>query len=271
MTYRPSAIERFQSSLEEARPPTGSVALETVRAEVVPVLGLLAALPANERMAGDFDAVRFRECFTVLMLLGRRLALLDLTPTAGMMIVDLALRALDDGAPATTSDFHQRARAASIEGFVLGREERVTEDAEARAARSVRPLRINARTFGLVVSGAHSPESISEYVDALGRAMLDADASVAIVDLTQLGEPNRERAKAVFAAEEVARMLGASCIFSGVDPRWRAAASDAHVRLDALHVVPTLAKALDAARVLERHTSAERNPKWRALLERLRR
>jgi hypothetical protein len=123
----------------------------------------------------------------------------------------------------------------------------------------------------LIISGVHEPEALSEHVDALGRAMLDADAAAAVVDLSQLGEPNRDRARAIFGADEVARMLGATCIFSGVDPRWRAAAADARIHLDELEIASTLAKALERARMLADQAEADANPKWRALLDRLRR
>jgi hypothetical protein len=266
-----AVFERFRLLLDEARPPTGGVPLDEVAAEVAPVLPILSELPARERSRGDFESFQFRECFTVLTLLGRRLALLDLTPTSAVRVLDLALTAIDDEDDPATEGFRQCARTAAIEGFVRGREERITDDAQIRASHSVRPLRVNDDTFALIISGVHEPMALSEHVDALGRAMLDADAGAAIVDLSQLGEPNRDRARAIFAADEVARMLGAACVFSGVDPRWRSAAADARIRLDELQVVPTFAKALERARALANEDDAAANPKWRALLDRLRR
>lgn len=270
MTYGTSATERFAALLAESKPPTGGAALEALQAEVRPVLPLLEELPVEERASGDFSSFEFRECLTVLTLLGRRLALLDLTPTAALEVVDIALRAVEAEGDPPTAAFDGRARTAVVEGFVRGREERVSEDAEQRAAQPVRPLRVDSSTFALIVTGTHEAEVLTEHVDTLGRAMLDADADLAIIDLSQLGEPNRERARAVFAAEEITRMLGAHCIFSGVDPRWRAAAEDARIRLDDHHVVGTFADALAQARDRHLEKNAEHNPKWRALLERLR-
>ncbi len=271
MTEAPSVSERFRVLLEHARPPTGGVALRAVEAEVAPVLPLLTELPVEERAGGDLQSFQFRECFTMLTLLGRRLAFLDLTPTAAVQVVDLAIRAIDSPDEPATDAFRQRVRTAVVEGFVRGREERVAEDAERRASQAVRPLQVDAGTFALIVSGVHEPTALSEHVDALGRSMLDADAGIALVDLSQLGEPNRDRARAIFGAEEVSRMLGAVCIFSGVDPRWRAAAADARIHLEELEVVPTFAKGLERARILASQASAEANPKWKALLDRLRR
>lgn len=271
MTDSPSAPERFRLLLDEARPPTGGTGLGVIETEVAPVLPLLTEISLEERTRGDFASFRYRECFTVLTLLGRRLALLDLTPTAAVQVVDLALVAVDGGNEPMTDAFRRRALTAAVEGFVRGREERVAERAEARASRPVRPLRIDRGTFALVISGVHEPEALSEHVDALGRAMLDADSTTAVVDLSQLGEPNGDRARAIFGADEVARMLGATCIFSGVDPRWRAAAADGRIHIDELEIVSTLEKALDRARALDAEAEADSNPKWRALLDRLRR
>ncbi|UCF48483.1 MAG: hypothetical protein JSU89_15180 [Myxococcales bacterium] len=266
-----SAAERLRALLEEARPPTGGVALEEIIAEVAPVLPLLRELPAEKRASGDYESFEFRECFTVLTLLGRRLALLDLTPTAAVRVVQLALRSVEDSDETTAEGFAQHAFAAAVEGFVLGREERIGQTAEARAAKPLKPLRIDEAVFALIVSGVHEPTVLSECVDALGRAMLDADVEVAIVDLTQLGEPNRERAAAVFAAEEVTRMLGGVCFFTGVDARWKAAAADARIPLDAIQIASNLVEAIAAAREMTGRTAEGGALKWRALLDRLRR
>ena len=264
-----SVTERFRAALEAAKPATGGIPLDDVLAEVMPLLPLLSELPVEERAGGDFESFEFRECFTVLTLVGRRLALLDLTPTTAVAVTRLALRAVDPSCEAGVERFAWHAVAAAVEGFVLGREERVSQVAMERAASCLQPLRIDGSVFALVISGAHEPAVLNGCVDALGRAMLDADVEFAIVDLTQLGEPNQERAIAVFSADEIAKMLGGQCIFAGVDQRWRAAATDARIPLDAMQIAPSLADALEAARnSLDRAANAGRS-KWRALLGRL--
>jgi len=271
VTDAPFAPERFRLLLDEARPPTGGAGLGPIETEVASVLPLLTEIPVEERSRGDFESFQFRECFTVLTLLGRRLALLDLTPTAAIQIVDLALLASEGPGDPATDGFRRRARTAAVEGFVRGREERVAENAEARASRPIRPLRIDRNTFALIISGVHEPAALSERVDALGRAMLDADATVALVDFSQLGEPSAERARALLSAEETARMLGALCFFSGLDPRWRASAAQARIDLGELQIAPTLAEALLSARALAAETEQQGRRRWRAFLERLRR
>lgn len=265
-----AAIERFVALLAAARPPTGGTDLDAIEAEVAPILPVLVELPAADRAEADFASFEFRESFTLLTLLGRRLALLDLTPTAALQVADIALAAAGEGEP-PDERFAVRARIAIVEGFVRGREERVAEIAERRAARPVRPLQVDDAIYALIITGVHDAEPLGEHVEALGRAMLDAGASVAIVDLSQLDEPNRDRARAIFAAEEITRMLGAACVFSGVGPRWRNAAEDAHIDLDELRLVRTFAEALDAARALSRPTRAGTVTSWRGFLDRLRR
>ncbi len=263
-----SVTERFRAALEEARPATGGLSLDDVFAEVTPLLPLVSELPIEKRAGGDFESFEFRECFTVLTLVGRRLALLDLTPTTALRVTRLALQSVDPSCEVDVEPFAQRAVAAAVEGFVLGREERVSQAAMERAASCLQPLRIDASIFALVISGTHEPAVLSDCVDALGRAMLDADVELAIVDLTQLSEPNRERAIAVFSADEIAKMLGGQCIFVGVDQRWRAAATGARIPLDALRIAPSLADALQAARNSPDRAAPPRKPKWRALLAR---
>ncbi len=258
--------ERFQSALEAANPATGGVALADLLAEVMPLLPLLIELPREKRAEGNFESFEFRECFTVLTLVGRRLALLDLTPTTAIRVTRLALESVGASNDRQVERFAQHAVAAAVEGFVLGREERVSQVAMERAASGLKPLRIDGSIFALVISGAHEPAVLSDTVDALGRAMLEADVELAIVDLTQLGEPNPERAIAVFAADEIAKMLGGQCVFTGVDERWRAAATEASIPMDTMQIAANLAEALEAARNSADRDAKERMPGWRTRL-----
>jgi hypothetical protein len=263
-----SATERFRTALELAKPATGGISLDDVFTEVTPLLPLVSELPIEKRAGGDFDSFEFRECFTLLTLIGRRLALLDLTPSTALRVTRLALQSIDASCELDVESFAQQAVAAVVEGFVLGREERVSQAAMERAGSRLRPLRMDDSIFALIISGAHEPGVLSDCVDALGRAMLDADVELAIVDLTQLSEPNQERAIAVFSADEIAKMLGGQCIFVGVDERWRAAAADARIPLEALRIAPSLADALEAAQNSPDRAAPPRTPRWRALLAR---
>ena len=261
--------ERLRRLLEEERPPTGGLPLSDIAAETGPVLPLLRELPpAHED--DDFESFEFRECLTVLTLLGRRLALLDLTPTGAVKVVQLALEAAFDHRGDTQAAFGDRAIAAAVEGFVLGREEAVAQQHEQRAAACLRPMRIGPAAFGLVFSGVHDAAVLSDAVDALGRTMLDGGGEVALVDLSQLAEPNRERAAAVFAGDEVTRMLGAVCFFSSVGPAWERAASDARIDLAMLNTCTDFAEGLRRALDASGGGRKTVGTRWRAIVDRWR-
>jgi hypothetical protein len=134
---------------------------------------------------------------------------------------------------------------------------------------AIAPLQVADGVLALTVTGVHEPAVLSEHVDALGRKMLDVDADVAIVDLSQLGEPSTERAAAIFSADEMARMLGAVCIFSGIEPHWRAPAESARIALDTMEIVPSFRAAIALANELREHRAQPAAPKWRLLLGRL--
>jgi len=261
---------RLRELIEEARPPTGGVPLAQVTAQTASVLPLLVELPrADAAGAQDFESFEFRECLTVLSLLGRRLALLDLTPSAAVCVVQAALRAALEARQQDSWDFGDRAVAAAVEGFVLGREERVAQQHGERAAACLRPLQIAEQCWALIPSGEHDAEALSGYVDALGRAMLDTDASIALVDLSQLGRAERDTAIALFAVDETVRMLGGTCVFCGLDTRWSTAAKEAHIDLGHLLVTESLSDGLRMVLRLAR-ASGPRAGAWRAVVDRLR-
>ncbi|MEM9729253.1 MAG: hypothetical protein AAF997_11750 [Myxococcota bacterium] len=261
-----TAQSRLRALLDRNRPPTGGVDLADIVRETSPLLPLLSELPDVERASGDYDSFQFRECLTVMTLLGRRLALLDLTPTAAVQIVQLALRSAEEDDALPAPRFAERAVAAVIEGFVMGREERVLEQHERRASLPLAPIRLDEGLFALVISGVHDAAVLREQVDALGRAMLDADAEFAIVDLSQLGEPNRERAAAMLSADEVVRMLGGRCFFSGVDTRWQAAIAEARIDLAMVDIHRDFTGAMTAARAAESSRPPKAPGPWRRLL-----
>ena len=261
---------RLRELIEEARPPTGGISLTEVAAQTAPVLPLLIELPKADTAAlQDFEDFEFRECLTVLTLLGRRLALLDLTPSAAVCVVQLALRAALEAREQDDWDFCDRAVAAAVEGFVLGREERVAQQHGARAAACLRPLQIEPQIWALIPSGEHDAEALTKCVDALGRAILESGATVALVDVTQLRRGDRDTVIALFSADETLRMLGGSCLFCGLDENWRAAAREAHIDLSDLLIAESLGEGLRMAARLARPRGL-RTGAFRAFVDRLR-
>ena len=121
-----------------------------------------------------------------------------------------------------------------------------------------------------MLSGVHDAAVLSAAVDALGRAMLEGGGEAALVDLTQLGEPNRERAATVFSAEEVTRMLGAVCFFSGVGTDWETAALEAGIDLAILTTSVDFAEGLRLALDASGGSRGTGRARWRAIVDRWR-
>src|SRR5690606_28834041 len=82
-------------------------------------------------------------------------------------------------------------------------------------------------------------------IEELGRAIFRAEARACVVDVNPLGTPTARRARALLAAEEVCRTLGVTCVYSGLDARWRAEL--AGVDLSAVTVAGSFAEALALA------------------------
>lgn len=236
--------------------------------EAAPILPLLCEIRASDTLLKDYESFAFRESLTVLTLFGRRLALLDLTPTSVLAVARAVLGATTTEPEGWEAGFADRATAAVMEGFVLGREERTAADHDARAIADAKPIRVDDQTFALILSGVHDPGVLGELVDRLGRAMLDADVETAIVDMTQLGEANGERAAALFRADEVVRMLGGACFFAGVGPRWQSAMTDAGIEIHQSQISENFAEALDASRALIPDRATSLRAAWRSLLRR---
>jgi hypothetical protein len=270
VSERAAAIECFEALLEEAQPATGGIPISEVVSQTVAVLALLDALPVASPDRAERASFAFRECLTAITSWGRRLALLDLTPTSVLQIVDLSLEATGLAGSPAAGHFERRAAAAAIEGFLMGREERVLQLAEKRAAEPVRPVPLKEGVLGLFVSGVHDSSVLIGCVEALGRSMLDTGAQTAIVDFSQLGEPSRNRAAAMFSADEVARMLGGICFFTGLDWRWKEIAERSRIPVQTLRIVPSVADALKAARDQPQRKSSRTHGRWQSLWRRLR-
>ncbi len=257
----PVSFEELQGALAQSRLTLGQRTLDEIVPEVMPVLEALASLPPRLETS-DLDSFGYREGFALITLLGRRLALLDLTPTATLAICATAVRLVPH-----SEEFANAAAAACIEGFVRGREERIEQLHRATAQASVAPVRVSPEAFLLMPSGLEDPEIISQKVDELARKLFKHEAKFALVDFSQMGEPSADRAAALFGADEMTKMLGASCIFTGLDAGWEAAAKEAGIDVTILRTAPDLAEGLALAKSAPRRGA--RRSWWGALYKRL--
>lgn len=258
MTVSP---EQLESALERSELTLGRCSVTEIVPEVMPMIESLVDLPALASNT-DLGSFEFRESFALITLLGRRLALLDLTPTAALGVCSTAIELVP-----TSKAFADSAVAACMEGFVRGREERIDVLHNERAEAAVRPVRVSADCFLLMPSGIYESQLISDKVDELARKLFEANAKFAIVDFSQMGEASAERAAALFGADEMAKMLGACCIFTGLNAEWKAAAREVGIQLDLITTATDLAEGIVLA-----HSGGDRDKRdsWlRELWERI--
>ncbi len=194
-------------------------------------------------------ALEHHEALAMITLLGRYAGVLEITPTAALAIVPAVLEGLATVEVTLGSAFASMLSALALEGYVAAREERLVELAAARAAAALPTLRIAPKCLALVLHGEHDPSVLRDVVEHFGRALFEADARSCVVDLHGLLGVSPHHAVEVFGADVAARMLGATCVFSGASPDWLAAANSARVPLELLAIEPTFEAAV--ARALE--------------------
>lgn len=165
---------------------------------------------------GDALSLSHHESLTMVSLLGRRAAFLDARPTSAALLVPCLVAGFDDSGFALPATALEALNSACLEGYVGGREESVREHAARRAAQALPSFPVAERVRALILTGVHDSEVLRERVEAFGRELHRSDAAACIVDLSALHEPSRRRAAAVLSTDEVSRMLGAQCVFSGV-------------------------------------------------------
>lgn len=213
-----------------------------LEAELSPVFEtLMDAAPLTGVTAASLQA---REALAMTTLFGRRVANRDITPSAAYLALDAFLLAVAECISPLDVDLRRALSSLFFEGYANAREERVLASERKQAADSQPVQLLQPGCVALVLSGQHEPEALADIVDRFGRSLLRLEARAAIVDITHLLQPDSARAAEVFAADASARMLGVTCIISGVTPPWREAALRARVPLDVMRIEPTFDRAL---------------------------
>lgn len=200
---------------------------EELCAEAAPVIDALAF--AIRAAGGAPSALEYREGLAMGALLGRRAALQRATPTVSLVLADAIVAALAELGLDTSDEASAALRAVLVEGYCAAIEERIRDDASARAAGALVPWRIAPRCWLILVAGEHAPEPLVTAMDRACRALLDADARSCLVHVAIAGEATEDLAAEIFGWAATARMIGVDAVFSGVDARWREAA---RARLD---------------------------------------
>lgn len=240
--------QRFCRSYVD-RAPTGAdrAAAEALRPEAETVIAAILEGVGDGPLPA-LDGPALREGLTLASLLGRRAALLDVTPAAAVGIAPALMDALDDAN--AREGLLDPLRATIVDGYVRAREERERDLGSRRAAEAAAFAEIAPGCFVVFLRGRQDPDALEARVEALGRALLDGDARACVVDLRGLAEPDRDLVAQIFAIQAACVMLGVRCHFVGFGEEWRRAADDARVDFSLVVMCPTVRAAVaDALRV----------------------
>lgn len=219
--------------------------VDELRAEARPVIEAL--LFADKAGSADVNAIEHHEGLAMVTLLGRRAGALGATPSAVLALVPSLSAGFRDAGKPLSPAIHQALQAMCMEGYVAGREEHLQRDFAQRTAQAQPIVRVAPRCLAVFLAGHHDADDLAEVIDRLGRTMLDANALGCVVDLERLEEPAPDRAAEVFNADAAARMLGATCVFTGVSPAWMDAARRARVPTDLIALEPSFERGLHRA------------------------
>lgn len=236
---------RFVQSYVAAAPTaTDRAAAETLRPEAETVLAAIVEGVAGGPLP-ELEGPALREGLTLASLLGRRAALLDVTPTAALAIAPALVEAL--GGDLDLSPMLEALRATIVDGYVRAREERERELASRRTADAVAWAELVPGCFAVFLRGLQDADALEPRVEALGRALLDADARACVVDLRGLREPDRERVAQLFGIHAACSMLGVRTYFVGFGEGWARAAEEARMDFSLVTMCPTVRAALPDA------------------------
>lgn len=180
--------------------------------------------------AGDTNSLEHHESLAMLTLLGRKVALLGGTPSAALCVVPALCDAFESCEVRVPAGVNAALNSVLMEGFVRGREEAVDERHRRSLAKATGALRVCEGVLLLRFVGRLDPDAIVAVGEDFARRLFSTEAVSCVVDVSSLEGTTSRHARAVFAIDEAARMLGVRCIFSGFDERWAETLADVDPR-----------------------------------------
>lgn len=192
---------------------------------------------------GDESSLEHHEGLAMIHLLGRRAAVLGISPFSAAQIVDALVDALVSGMGAGSTEpprtFPMRLRellgATLIEGFVRGREEVVAERARKTSAASLPSFRFAPDCYALVLAGDLDAEAIEARGNELAREVFAAQARAVVLEVSKLVAPDRSHAAAIAETTASARVVGVPVHLAGASPELREMLRDLGFLPEQLH------------------------------------
>lgn len=193
-------------------------------------------------------SLEHHEAIAMTSLLGRRVAVLGVTPSSARRVLPALLAAFAETENPVPGSLGETLGDAFFEGYVRGGLERREDERLAAAAEAQPTLDLGDGLLALVLVGEHDPERLMERVEEFGRELFRREARACIVDLSGMGRPSRALAHVVFGVDASARMLGLRVRFTGVDELWRELLVDVAGDPELIAVEPSFGAALAASR-----------------------
>ncbi len=190
----------------------------------------------------DLSAFAHREIVQLVVARAQHMLRVGVTPAAAAAFVPSLAEAMGERFPRRFGGLLH----VIVETYVRGVTERALAVGQEVLAAQTPVVRLAPGVVACFLLGDPEVERVERVVERLEQEALKAEARVMLVDVSHLSLDDPGRLRAVLAADVGARMLGARCIFTGVDDRVRRALVDAAGAIEQLELVSTLEVALAA-------------------------
>ncbi len=167
------------------------------------------------------------EALALLNLLSRRAGLLGATPAAALGLcrgIEAALEGAEQSLAASAVD---QLALVILEGYVAGRDERVSGELRRAAADGLALLPIGRAAFALIAAGYLQADDLTPRLEEIERELLRADARALVLDVRTLRYQGDDVPRLFCGLLITSRSLGVSAFVCGIE------AHDARPWLDA--------------------------------------
>jgi hypothetical protein len=147
--------------------------------EVRPVLEALADIQGA-------DGEPRHEAYALLTLLGRRAGVLGATPSAALGLLAALLEGLASVGHRVAPGERDQLAMVLLEGYCVGRDERVTRGLKRANTDGQVWLRLAPRCYAGFLAGAVEADAAEQVLDAWARALLQHDARSCVLDVTRV-------------------------------------------------------------------------------------
>jgi len=187
------------------------------------------------------------EALALLNLLSRRAGLLGATPAAALGLcrgIEAALKGAEQPLAASAVD---QLALVILEGYVAGRDERVTCDLRRASVEGLALLPIAPPAFALVVAGHFQADDLWPRLEEIERELLRADARALALDVRSLRYEGDDVPRLFCGLLITSRSLGVSAFVCGLEAHEQRPWLDAGLGAIELERVPTFDQAVAKA------------------------